>query len=152
MLRTRARFELQLPDMRPTPASPSLFLALLMALTAALTPGCAAAQLVDTSFTGNDGVRIHYVERGKGIPVVLLHGIGGSAAIWRRVPIFDDLARNYRVIAIDLRGHGSSGKPREVSAYGPEMALDVIRLLDHLGIAKAHVIGYSLGANVTSQL
>jgi len=111
----------------------------------------ATAQLVDTSFVSK-GARIHYVEQGRGVPVVLIHGIGGSIADWRQVPIFDDLARDHRVIAIDQRGHGRSGKPHEATAYGREMALDVVRLLDHLGIAKAHIVGYSLGAMVTSQL
>lgn len=117
----------------------------------ALAPTTASSQLIDTSFVSK-GVRIHYVEQGSGDPVVLIHGIEGSLADWRRVPIFADLARDHRVIAIDQRGHGRSGKPHEVAAYGREMALDVVRLLDHLGIAKAHVVGYSLGAMVTSQL
>ena len=125
--------------------------ALVVSVGFALAPAAATAQLVDTSFVSK-GVRIHYVEQGSGVPVVLIHGIEGSLAGWRRVPIFDDLARDYRVIAIDQRGHGRSGKPHEAAAYGSEMALDVVRLLDHLGIAKAHVVGYSLGAMVTSQL
>ena len=116
-----------------------------------MSPASADAQIVDSSFMSN-GVRIHYVESGKGSPVVLLHGIGGSLERWRVVPIFDNLARNFRVIAIDQRGHGQSGKPHETAAYGREMALDVVRLMNHLGITKANVVGYSLGATVTSQL
>src|SRR4051812_42066479 len=125
--------------------------AIVASVVTTLAPAGATAQLVDTSFVSN-GVRIHYVEQGDGSPVILLHGIGGSLDRWRVVPIFDDLARDHRVIAVDQRGHGRSGKPHETAAYGREMALDVVRLLDHLGISKAHVVGYSLGATVTSQL
>lgn len=63
-----------------------------------------------------------------------------------------NLAKDYRVIAMDCRGHGMSGKPHDPKQYGPEMALDIVRLLDHLGICKAHIIGYSMGATITSQL
>jgi pimeloyl-ACP methyl ester carboxylesterase len=63
-----------------------------------------------------------------------------------------DLARDYRVIALDARGHGKSGKPHETSAYGREMALDVIRLLDRLRIRRAHFVGYSMGAFTIAQL
>ncbi|HEX9606618.1 MAG TPA: alpha/beta hydrolase, partial [Gemmatimonadaceae bacterium] len=49
-------------------------------------------------------------------------------------------------------GHGKSAKPHNPSAYGREMGLDIVRLLDHLGIARAHVVGFSLGSQLTSQL
>jgi pimeloyl-ACP methyl ester carboxylesterase len=51
-----------------------------------------------------------------------------------------------------LRGHGKSGKPHEPSQYGREMALDLVRLLDHLGLRRAQMLGYSLGAHVVAQL
>lgn len=126
-------------------------LARLAALMIAIAPVTAHAQLAEASFVSN-GVRIHYVEKGRGNVVVLVHGIEESNAVWRSVPIFEALARDYRVIAIDMRGHGQSQKPHETSAYGREMGLDVVRLLDHLGVARAHIVGYSLGAMVTSQL
>jgi pimeloyl-ACP methyl ester carboxylesterase len=56
------------------------------------------------------------------------------------------------VVALDCRGHGKSGKPHDAKQYGPEMGLDIVRLLDHLGIARAHVVGYSMGANIVAQL
>jgi pimeloyl-ACP methyl ester carboxylesterase/creatinine amidohydrolase/Fe(II)-dependent formamide hydrolase-like protein len=98
------------------------------------------------------GVEIHYVEKGQGEPVVLLHGIGGSLQSWINAGVFEKLAVDHRVIAFDARGHGKSGKPHDPKKYGREMPLDVVRLLDHLGIKQAHLVGYSMGAGTTSQL
>ena len=98
------------------------------------------------------GVRIHYVEKGEGEPVVLLHGIGGSVQSWIDTGVFDKLAVDHRVIAFDARGHGQSGKPHDPLQYGRQMPLDAVRLLDHLGIKQAHIVGYSMGAGTTSQL
>jgi pimeloyl-ACP methyl ester carboxylesterase len=83
---------------------------------------------------------------------VLAHGYGGSLQGWIGSGVLPNLVRNFRVIALDARGHGKSGKPHDVKAYGQEMGLDVLRLLDHLGIEKAHIVGYSMGANITAQL
>ena len=98
------------------------------------------------------GVRIRYVEQGAGEPLVLLHGLGGSIETWTSTGILQKLAQDHRVIAFDLRGHGKSSKPHDPQSYGREMGLDVVRLLDHLGIARAHVAGYSLGGMLLSQL
>ena len=98
------------------------------------------------------GIRLRYVEQGTGDPVVLVHGFTNTAEIWSASGIMQDLSRNYRVIAFDMRGHGKSDKPHDPAKYGREMGLDVVRLLDHLGIRRAHVVGYSLGGHVTSQL
>jgi pimeloyl-ACP methyl ester carboxylesterase len=98
------------------------------------------------------GIRLRYVEQGAGEPVVLVHGYGNTADIWASNGIVRDLARNYRVIAFDLRGHGKSDKPNQPARYGREMTLDIVRLLDHLGIQRAHIVGYSLGGHLVSQL
>lgn len=111
----------------------------------------AASQPQDQYFDSH-GARIHYVVQGAGEPVVLLHGLGGSIESWTDTGILQDLAKDHRVIAFDLRGHGKSAKPHEPERYGREMGLDVIRLLDHLGIPRAHVVGYSLGGMILSQL
>ncbi len=66
--------------------------------------------------------------------------------------VFANLAKDHRAIAIDLRGHGKSGKPHDPQAYGEEMARDVVRLLDHLKIQRAHVLGYSLGAIIAGRV
>ena len=100
------------------------------------------------SFTAN-GVKIHYVVEGQGEPVVLLHGLHASAKInWQLPGIFAALAKDYRVIALDLPGHGESDKPQSDGAYGLQMSEDVRRLLDHLKIKKAHLVGYSLGGMI----
>ena len=56
------------------------------------------------------------------------------------------------MIALDCRGHGKSDKPHDPAKYGPEMAADVVRLLDHLKIEKAHLIGYSSGAFIAGKV
>src|SRR5687768_4398772 len=77
--------------------------------------------------------------------------------MWTKMPFATTqflpvLAKDYRVLAIDFRGHGKSDKPHDPKAYGKEMAEDVVRLLDHLKVRKAHVVGYSMGAVVAGRL
>src|SRR5262245_46054618 len=114
-----------------------------------LLGGSAAAQ--ERHFD-SAGVRIRYVDEGRGAPVVLIHGFTGTIErSWVNTGILPDLARDYRVVALDLRGHGASDKPHEPPAYD-DIGLDVIRLLDHLGIERAHVVGYSLGGIIALKL
>jgi pimeloyl-ACP methyl ester carboxylesterase len=108
--------------------------------------------IAQDQFFDSEGVRIRYVVQGQGEPVVLLHGNGGSLNSWIDAGVMPNLAKDYRVIAFDARGHGKSGKPHETAAYGREMGLDVVRLLDHLGIRRAHVVGYSMGASTVATL
>jgi len=101
----------------------------------------------------SNGVKIHYMTAGEGDPVVLIHGFCANAQNnWVLPGIFDKLSKHYHVIALDNRGHGASGKPHEVDKYGMEMVEDVVRLLDHLKIEKAHIIGYSMGGFITGAL
>ena len=124
-----------------------LFAALGLALATS-----AAAQPADKSFNSR-GVQIRYIEAGAGDPVLLIHGYTASIETnWIRSGVFQDLAKDHRVIAFDLRGHGKSGKPTDPAAYGSDMVDDAIRLLDHLGIQRAHIVGYSLGAIITAKL
>src|SRR5262249_17141165 len=88
------------------------------------------------------GVKLHYIVEGEGEPVVLIHGLSSSARInWQMPGIVSLLSKKYRVIALDMPGHGESDKPANDEAYGSEMVEDVARLLDHLKIQKAHIIG-----------
>ena len=105
------------------------------------------------AFFEANGVRLHYVEAGHGTPVILVHGLGANhVGNWMLPRVFQRLARRYRVIALDNRGHGKSDKPYDPAQYGLELVEDVVRLMDHLGIAKAHVVGYSLGGFITLKL
>ena len=97
----------------------------------------------------SDGVPIHYIVTGPddGEPVVLIHGFAGSIEMqWGQ--IIPDLKKDFKIIALDCRGHGGSGKPHDPAKYGVEMGNDVARLLDHLKIDKANVVGYSMGSGI----
>jgi pimeloyl-ACP methyl ester carboxylesterase len=98
------------------------------------------------------GVNIRYVEEGTGEPIILLHGVTGDVTRWVDTGILNELAKKYHVIAFDSRGHGKSGKPHDPAQYGPEMGQDVIRLMDYLKLPKAHIMGYSMGAQIIAQL
>ena len=102
-------------------------------------------------FTMSDGVKIHYVTLGDtGSWVVLIHGYTGSAeGNWFANGIAGALATNHRVVALDCRNHGKSDKP---TPGGPGRAKDVIELMNHLSIDRAHVHGYSMGGMITSRL
>lgn len=101
--------------------------------------------------TASDGVKLHYVTAGAaGSWVVLIHGYTGSAeGNWFANGVAVALAERHRVVAIDCRNHGRSDKP---VPGGPGKAEDVIELMDHLGIDRAHVHGYSMGGMLTARL
>ena len=97
----------------------------------------------------SDGVKIFYTVQGSGSPVVLIHGMHSSGAMnWTMPGITAALAQNHRVIVMDCRGHGKSDKPETDAAYGAAMVEDVIALLTHLDIRKAHIVGYSMGGMI----
>lgn len=103
----------------------------------------------------SDGVEIAYIDEGEGDPIVLIHGFATNVAMnwvgsgWVRTLT----AAGFRVIAYDNRGHGESEKLYDVEAYGaPLMAGDALRLLDHLGIARVDIMGYSMGARIAAFL
>lgn len=96
-----------------------------------------------------NGIDLYYEIAGDGLPVLLLHGLGSRAEDWAfQLPV---LGQHYRVVAVDLRGHGNSSKP-----HGPYtvlmMATDVVRLLDSLDIDAVHIIGLSMGGMIAFQL
>lgn len=113
----------------------------------------ANADAAEERFFDSAGIRIRYIEEGWGEPVVLVHGYTSDAeAQWTRTGVLQALATRYRVIALDARGHGRSGKPHDPAQYGPEMGFDILRLLDYLDITRAHIVGYSMGAHIVAQL
>ena len=95
------------------------------------------------------GVKLHYVVAGKGEPVVLIHGLHSSIELnWQVTSVVGLLAADHQVIALDLPGHGQSDKPDKDDAYGGQMVEDVVTLMDHLKVSKAHIVGYSMGGMV----
>jgi pimeloyl-ACP methyl ester carboxylesterase len=103
----------------------------------------------------SDGVSLFYIDEGEGEPVLLIHGFASNiAANWQDTGWVDTLTgAGRRVVAFDNRGHGRSQKLYEAERYGaPIMAEDARRLLDHLGIERADVMGYSMGARIAAFL
>jgi 3-oxoadipate enol-lactonase len=98
-----------------------------------------------------DGVGLHYEVFGDAAatPLLLLEGMGGEIAGWRRnIPT---LAGSFRVVALDARGNGRSDKPDRPAAMA-DHAADALAVLDELGIARAHVFGQSFGGMVAQLL
>lgn len=103
----------------------------------------------------SDGIGLSYAVEGEGPPVLLIHGFASTGAInWVDTGWVAALVdAGYRTIRFDNRGHGASRKLYDPQLYyAHEMAEDARRLLDHLGIARAAVIGYSMGARIAAFL
>ncbi|WP_395749876.1 alpha/beta fold hydrolase [Prosthecobacter sp.] len=108
----------------------------------------AAVQAGADEFTSH-GVKIFYTVQGSGSPVVLIHGLHSSGAMnWTLPGTTAALAQSHRVIVMDCRGHGKSDKPQTDAEYGEAMVEDVVSLLNHLDIRKAHIAGYSMGGMI----
>lgn len=106
------------------------------------------------TFSSN-GIEIAYLDEGSGEPVLLIHGFASNVGTnWVDTGWVRTLTdAGYRAIAYDNRGHGRSAKLYDQEDYGaPVMAEDARRLLDHLGIERAHVMGYSMGARIAAFL
>ena len=102
----------------------------------------------DQQFTAGD-VTLRYRDAGTGDPVVLIHGYSGTletmAGIAKALP-------QHRLIALDVRGFGRSSKFTEAARFGQLMVDDIVRLLDHLKIERAHLIGHSMGALIAANV
>ncbi len=102
-------------------------------------------------YTTIDGIQIYYELQGaEGKPVILfLHGLGSSIRDWEfQLPHF---SKNYRVLLIDMRGHGRSDKPKGPYTM-PLFVRDVIALLDQLNLSQVHVVGLSMGGMIAFQM
>lgn len=105
----------------------------------------------DGSLTHKD-ITLKYKIHGKadGEPVILLHGFVVTGSLQWTVPgITEKLGEKFKVIVYDHRGHGRSSRPLDDSKYGLEMVHDVARLMEHLKLEKAHIVGYSMGAFIS---
>src|SRR6476620_2208381 len=94
----------------------------------------------------SSGVALDVQVEGEGRPVVLVHGFPDTKRMWsKQVPALVDAG--HQVITYDQRGYGASDKPAEVDAYSIVLlAMDAIAVLDHFGVATAHVVGHDWGA------
>jgi pimeloyl-ACP methyl ester carboxylesterase len=99
-----------------------------------------------TTITTTDGAELHYQVRGAGEPLLLLHGFTGSSGDWVHLFDLDQLARRYRLIMPDARGHGRSTNPSGAFTHR-QCARDALALCDQLGVARCKAIGLSLGGN-----
>jgi pimeloyl-ACP methyl ester carboxylesterase len=107
----------------------------------------------DKFWTHSDGTKFHYLEMGKGTPVILIHGSGGTAVNWMANGLGANLAKTNHVFAIDMRGHGQTvGPDGKRQQRTPNMDLDVLAFMDAMGIKKAHIGGFSMGGSITSQI
>ena len=103
----------------------------------------------------NGAVEIAYLDEGEGDPILLVHGFASSKNVnWVYPTWVSELKKDgRRVIALDNRGHGDSGKLYDPKAYDiPIMAGDIAGLMDHLKIERADIMGYSLGSRMTAML
>jgi len=104
-------------------------------------------------FFSRDGFDLAFIDEGEGDPIVLIHGFASTHIVnWVATGWVKTLVdAGYRVIALDNRGHGKSSKSHDPEDYRLEnMAADVIALLDHLGIDRAHMMGFSMGARISA--
>jgi len=102
----------------------------------------------EVKFLDLNGDRVAYRDEGGGEVLLLIHGMAGSSDAWRE--LIPRLAKNYRVVAPDLLGHGQSVKPRGDYSLGA-FAVFLRDFLDELGIARATIVGHSLGGGVAMQ-
>ncbi|MCS0504654.1 alpha/beta fold hydrolase [Ancylobacter mangrovi] len=101
----------------------------------------------------HDGIDFAYLDEGQSDPVILVHGFGSTKEInWVGPGWVTTLTgAGRRVIALDNRGHGASGKIYDSAAYDPWiMARDVLALMDHLGLPRADLMGYSMGGRISA--
>jgi pimeloyl-ACP methyl ester carboxylesterase len=94
-----------------------------------------------------NGINFHYWQVGEGPDVVMLHGLNGNLAVWH-LKMVPELRTEYRITTYDLRGHGRSDMPP--TGYTTEdMANDLLGIMDALEIERAHLVGHSLGADIS---
>jgi pimeloyl-ACP methyl ester carboxylesterase len=115
---------------------------------------CENLDLADAPKPGNiirlEGVGIHYVDRGQGLPLVLIHGLGGRIYNFRyNIPV---LSEHVRVVALDLKGFGYSERPAAGDYSLTAQARLVGELMERLGISRAAVLGHSMGGAIALRL
>ena len=127
-----------------------------LAVTALITQHLAKKAEYENPATGRflevNGVRLHYIERGTGEPLVLLHGNGSMIEDFESSGLIDLAAKTHRVIVFDRPGFGHSARPRNV-IWTPDAQAELIEgALEQLGVSRALVLGHSWGASVAVAL
>ena len=123
----------------------SWFMATLLLAVGFLASSAIAADTKEGFFTTNDGVRLHYIEAGSGKPLVMIPGWSQTAAQFRAQ--LAGLSDRYRVIAIDMRGHGESDKPDHGYRI-QRLSADVHEFLAANGLTNVTLAGHSMGCSV----
>lgn len=105
-------------------------------------------------FSSFDSTKIYYEVRGNGFPVLLVHGFIVNSNSWKHAALYDSLlAAGNKVIVVDLRGNGKSGKPHNEASYQDDAeAKDIMLLMKSLNINRYDVVGYSRGSIITARL
>ena len=155
------RLRSALPARRPDAKAPSYVLASAVALGALAAMALVNRHLAKKAERENpaagrflhvDGVRLHYVERGSGEPLVLVHGNGSMIEDFQSSGLIDLAARNHRVLVFDRPGFGHSDRPRNV-VWTPDAQAELIKhALEQLDVSNAIVLGHSWGASVAVAL
>jgi pimeloyl-ACP methyl ester carboxylesterase len=96
-----------------------------------------------------DGVKLHYIEKGSGIPIVMVHGFGGQTFSFRY--LIEEFSRDHRCVAIDLKGFGYSERPPDGDYSLEAQARLVLHSMDALSIERAVLIGHSMGGDVVAR-
>jgi pimeloyl-ACP methyl ester carboxylesterase len=107
------------------------------------------ATVPDQQFTAGD-VTLRYRDLGTGDPIVFVHGY--TAALESMIGIANALPPEHRKIALDVRGFGKSSKFGDATQFGQKMVDDVVALMDHLKIQRAHLVGHSMGALISANV
>ena len=129
---------------------------LLLSFVFAFSNAKAAVATIDSSgyFNSSDGTKIYFETRGSGYPVVLIHGFISTGESWKRSALYRSLQEaGYKVITLDMRGNGRSGKPHQPEAYANDAeAKDIMGLTTSLGIRSYNITGYSRGSIIAARL
>jgi pimeloyl-ACP methyl ester carboxylesterase len=127
---------------------PSWYVCVALAgLLVAAVPRATAQDLGEHGFVDSGGVKIHYVTRGKGPLLVMLHGFPDYWYTWRKQ--MPALAEQFQVVAIDLRGYNESDKPEGVENYAmPKLVGDVKAVVEHFGKEQAVIVGHDWGGAI----
>lgn len=91
-----------------------------------------------------NGINLHFDDAGSGPPIVLVHGFADSGLLWR--PQLEHFQDRFRLITMDMRGHGRTGAPQDLGLYTQDQVVEDVRaIMDHVGVERAVVGGHSLG-------